>query len=230
MFTISTRRTLVALAVLGGLAVGCDQTSPTPPPPPPPAPLSVTAVFPNTGSTFGATTVTIAGTGFQAGASVTIDGIAATVTTLGRTAIGVRMPPHTPGPIDVVVVNPAGERASAPGGFTYVVSPLWVFREPDSGFSTSDLHDGQGRILQVNTAGHLIFLAEAIGLPGHSVTGGNFGETFIPVEALCSCWLEVRFGTKDGERRAYLTAEYGQGHGVNRARSSTSGSQAARWS
>jgi hypothetical protein len=159
--------------------------------------------------------VTIAGTGFQAGASVTIDGIAATVTTLGRTAIGVRMPPHTPGPIDVVVVNPAGERASAPGGFTYVVSPLWVFREPDSGFSTSDLHDGQGRILQVNTAGHLIFLAEAIGLPSHSVTGGNFGETFIPVEALCSCWLEVRFGTKDGERRAYLTAEYGQGHGVN---------------
>jgi len=209
MFTISTRRTLVALAVLGGLAVGCDQTSPTPPPSPTPAPLSVTAVFPSTGSTFGATRATITGTGFQAGAVVTLDGAEAKVTALGQTGIAVTVPPHPPGPVDIVVVNPSGERASATGSYTYVVSPLQTFQEADTGFSTSDLYDAEGEVVQINTAGHLIFPADGIGLPGHAVTGGNSGEIYIPVEALCSCWLEVRFGTKDGERRAYLTAEYG---------------------
>jgi hypothetical protein len=28
-------------------------------------------------------------------------------------------------------------------------------------------------------------------------------------EASCQCWLVVRFGTSSGERRAYLTADYG---------------------
>jgi hypothetical protein len=199
------------MAISGGLSAGCgqDRTAPTPTPPPPPAPLSVTSVFPPSGSTFGATTATITGTGFQAGAVVTLDGAEAKVTTLGRTGIAVTVPPHAPGPVDIVVVNPSGDRASAAGGYTYVVSPLRTFKEPDTGFSTSDLYDAEDEVVQINTAGHLIVPADGIGLPGHSVTGGNFGEIYIPVEALCACWLEVRFGMKDGERRAYLTAEYG---------------------
>ena len=207
----SVRPLLVAIAISGWLGAGCgqDQTAPTPTPPPPPAPLSVTSIFPTSGSTFGATRATITGTGFQSGAVVTLDGAEAKVTTLGQAGIAVTVPPHGPGPVDIVVVNPSGERASAAGGYTYVVSPLQTFKEPDIGFSTSDLYDAEDEIVQINTAGHLIFPADGIGLPGHAVTGGNSGEIYIRVEALCSCWLDVRFGTKGGERRAYLTAEYG---------------------
>ena len=206
------RPLLVAIAISGGLGAGCgqDQTAPTPTPSSP-APLSVTSIFPSTGSTFGRTTATINGTGFQSGAVVTVDGADAKVTALapGQTGIAVMVPPHAPGPVDIVVVNPSGERVSAAGGYTYVVSPLQTFKEPDTGFSTSDLYDAEDEVVQINTAGHLIFPADGIGLPGHAVTGGNSGEIYIRVEALCSCSLDVRFGTKDGERRAYLTAEYG---------------------
>ena len=47
-------------------------------------------------------------------------------------------------------------------------------------------------------------MADGEHLPGYVVRG-----TFILAEASCQCWLAVRFGTRNGERRAYLTADYG---------------------
>jgi hypothetical protein len=32
---------------------------------------------------------------------------------------------------------------------------------------------------------------------------------YFTADSLCGCWLEIRYGTVNGERRAYLTAEYG---------------------
>ena len=35
------------------------------------------------------------------------------------------------------------------------------------------------------------------------------GRDLVDAQRLCVCWFEVRFGSEGGERRAYLTADYG---------------------
>jgi hypothetical protein len=83
-----------------------------------------------------------------------------------------------------------------------------------AGFSTSDLRDAQDQIVQFNTANELIWAADDTRLPGFKVDRHDFGTgPFYMVSipgAICSqaCAFEVRFGTKDGERRAYLTVDY----------------------
>jgi hypothetical protein len=79
-----------------------------------------------------------------------------------------------------------------------------MFTDPASGFSTSDLRDAHDRIVQFNTANELIWTADGTRLPGYVVNGNG-----INAEASCQCWLVVRFGTRDGERHGYLTADYG---------------------
>jgi hypothetical protein len=79
-----------------------------------------------------------------------------------------------------------------------------MFTEQASGFSTSDLRDAQEQIVQFNTANELIWTADGAHLPGYRAEGN-----FIPAEASCKCTLVVHFGTRNAERRAYLTADYG---------------------
>jgi hypothetical protein len=82
---------------------------------------------------------------------------------------------------------------------------LRVFTEAASGFSTSDVRDAQGQIVQFNSAHELIWTDDGgTRLPGFRVEQG----IYIPCEP-CEGWIEVRFGTEDGERRAYLTVDYG---------------------
>jgi hypothetical protein len=87
---------------------------------------------------------------------------------------------------------------------------LIKFVEPDTGFSTTELRDVQEQVVQINTANELIWTTDGTHLPGYRVASDYPGISFI-VGRLCAegCALEVRFGTKDGERRAYLTADYG---------------------
>ena len=80
------------------------------------------------------------------------------------------------------------------------------------GFSTSDLRDAEDQIVQVNSSNELIWTADGTRLPGYKV-GGGFGGTsayFIEGE-ICPerCAFEVRFGASEGEKRAYLTVDYG---------------------
>ena len=74
---------------------------------------------------------------------------------------------------------------------------LAVFSDPASGFSTSDVRDVQDQIVRFDTTGNtLIWAADGRSFSGYPVSG-NFlgaGKNF-----------QVRFGTKDGERRAYFT-------------------------
>lgn len=82
---------------------------------------------------------------------------------------------------------------------------LRAFADPASGFSTSNLHDAQKQVVHVNTADDLIWVAGGEHLAGYVVR-----STLILAEASsCQCWLAVRFGTRNGEKRAYLTADYG---------------------
>ena len=109
--------------------------------------------------------------------------------------------------------NPSSTlQPTAPSPPTAPASPtLIMFTEPGTGFSTSDLRDVEEQVLQFNTSGELIWTADGTRLSGYQVDRSSYpGVSFI-VGKICAagCAFEIRFGTKDGERRAYLTADYG---------------------
>ena len=84
-----------------------------------PAP-TVTSITPNTGTTAGGTSVTITGTGFLAGATVSLGGTAATnVNVVGSTSITATTAAHAAGAVSVTVTNSDAQSGSLPNGFTY---------------------------------------------------------------------------------------------------------------
>jgi hypothetical protein len=84
------------------------------------APPTVSAIDPATGSSAGGTNVTITGTNFVAGSTVTIGGLdAANVILVNPTTITATTPPHAAGTVNVVVTNPLGQSATIAGGFVY---------------------------------------------------------------------------------------------------------------
>jgi IPT/TIG domain/PQQ enzyme repeat/PQQ-like domain len=83
-------------------------------------PFAVTSVAPSFGPVGGGTLVTIAGYGFQTGATVSFGGdAAASVDVLRPGEILATTPGHSAGAVDVVVTNPDASMATLPGGFTY---------------------------------------------------------------------------------------------------------------
>jgi phosphatidylserine/phosphatidylglycerophosphate/cardiolipin synthase-like enzyme len=84
-----------------------------------PAPV-VSGISPNSGSTGGGTSVTISGSNFLAGATVSIGGIAATgVTVSSSSSISAITPAHAAGAANVVVMNTDGQSGTLAAGFTY---------------------------------------------------------------------------------------------------------------
>jgi hypothetical protein len=82
--------------------------------------VRVSAIQPSTGSTFGGTAVTISGSGFTAGASVSVGGVSATnVAVVSDTTVTATTAQHPSGPADVVVVLANGSRGALPVAFTY---------------------------------------------------------------------------------------------------------------
>lgn len=72
-----------------------------------------------------------------------------------------------------------------------------VFSDPDSEFSTSDVRDVDDEIVRFDaTAKTLIWAADGSVFDDWAVDGNFLGPTQ---------FFQVRFGTKDGERRAYFT-------------------------
>jgi hypothetical protein len=92
-----------------------------------PAP-TITAVGPSSGPTLGGTAVTITGTNFAAGATVTVGGTAANgVSVVSATQINATTPAHAAGVADVIVTVGGQSSAANPGDqFTYVVPPPTV--------------------------------------------------------------------------------------------------------
>jgi hypothetical protein len=108
--------------------------------------------------------------------------------------------PTAPSPVEPPVPQPPpGER-------------LLAFVEASSGFSTTDVRDSQEQVVQITAANELIWTADGARLKGFWVTtlqGSNGPVHFIEGKICPECWaFEVRFGTRDGERRAYLTVDY----------------------
>ena len=76
---------------------------------------------PNQGYSTGGTAITITGTGFVAGATVTVGGATATnVVVVSATSITATTPAGTVGAADVVVTNPDTTSATDAGAFTYL--------------------------------------------------------------------------------------------------------------
>lgn len=81
----------------------------------------ITSITPNTGSTRGGDTVTIAGDNFKTGLLVYFgDALAQSVIVNNYTTITVVTPQHTAGKVDVRILNPDYADAVLSGGFTYV--------------------------------------------------------------------------------------------------------------
>ena len=83
----------------------------------------MTSIAPNSGTTAGGTTVTITGTGFLAGATVSLGGTAATgVTVVSSTSITATTPAHAAGAVSVVVTNTDAQSGTLNNGYTYTTS------------------------------------------------------------------------------------------------------------
>jgi hypothetical protein len=101
--------------------------------------------------------------------------------------------------------QPSAASTPAPNG------ALTVFTDPATGFSTTDLRDVQEQIVQLSSMGELIWTADGTRLAGYRVTHPTADGRALFVEGkicLDPCAFEVRFGTRDGERRAYLTVDH----------------------
>lgn len=114
--------------------------------------------------------------------------------------------------------SPVVPSESRPPPTTAVPTPqqstLAVFVDDDTGFQTSDLHDAQNQVIQINNRSELLWAADGTRLPGYRVTSHKFhdGRRHYFIDGkICetSCAFEVRFGSTNGEPRAYLTVDYG---------------------
>jgi len=93
---------------------------------------TVTGVTPNQGPVGGGTAVTLAGSNFQAGATVTFGGAAAsTVVVASGSRITCDTPAHYASVVDVTVTNPSGGAGTRLNGYTYV-STATVLGLPDA--------------------------------------------------------------------------------------------------
>ena len=85
---------------------------------------ATTPIVPASGTRNGGTEVTITGSGFDAGALVTFDGVAATNIQVTATSIKATTPATTvSGAVNVVVTNPNGLGTTQTNGFTYTPDP-----------------------------------------------------------------------------------------------------------
>ena len=88
-----------------------------------PAP-TVSTITPNSGSTAGGTAVTINGSNFTSGATVSIGSTAATnVTVVNSTTITATTPAHAAGTVNVVVTNADAQSGTLVNGFTFTSPP-----------------------------------------------------------------------------------------------------------
>jgi hypothetical protein len=126
---------IVLLTVVLGF-VGCSDSPTEPPPPSAQGRPVISSIAPRGGPQEGNTSVSIAGSGFRAGAIVTVGGAQARVTSIASTSISAITPPtQEAGAVDVVVTNPGGESATLAGGYTYNETPALSVSaiSPDAG-------------------------------------------------------------------------------------------------
>jgi hypothetical protein len=97
-------------------------------------PPTISGVSPNAGALAGGTTLTISGSSFFTGATVTVGATACTSpTVVGPTSITCILPAMAAGAYDVVVTNPDTQFVTASSAYTYQVPPTISSVSPASG-------------------------------------------------------------------------------------------------
>ena len=96
---------------------------------------SITSINPTSGTTAGGTSVTITGSGFQSGATISFGGSAGTsVVLVSSTSLTAVTPAHSSGTVSVTVTNPDNQADTLLGAFTFAnPSPTITSLNPDSG-------------------------------------------------------------------------------------------------
>jgi hypothetical protein len=138
-----------------------------------PAP-SISNVTPNSGPTTGGTPVTITGTNFQSGATVTFGARAATdVVVVSATTITARTPL---GPaneqlaVNVTVTNPDATTGSASGAFTYTVPALAIISITPNTALPSGATGAAATTVTIFGAGFTSALASSVSVGGVAAT------------------------------------------------------------
>ena len=125
-----SRVVATSLIGLAGMSLGCRApSSPMPgslsmpglqtPSSPTPVGFTLTSMSPSSGPTIGGDYIHVFGLGFQSGATVLLDGVAAPVTRVAPTTIDARTLAHAAGPVDVVVTNPDGQAGTLKAAYTF---------------------------------------------------------------------------------------------------------------
>ena len=144
---------------------------------------TVTAINPSTGPIGGGTGLTITGTNFVSGATVSFGGTAATaVTVASSTSITVAAPAHGAGTVDVVVTNPDGQNAKLANGYNYSAA------EPNLGLGVPYGDPNSASIAAGQTATYTL----SIGGDGMSGTA-SLSCTGAPANATCSVPATLAF-------------------------------------
>ncbi len=96
--------------------------------------VSVSSASPNQGPTTGGTVVTITGTGFQTGNTVSFGSVQSTaVTVSSNTQIQAMSPAENAGTVAITVTNSSAQSSSLPSAFTYTSGPAVTSISPNSG-------------------------------------------------------------------------------------------------
>lgn len=83
---------------------------------------TIAAITPDRGAVEKGNVVTVTGTGFASGATVSFDGRSAAILAVTSTSITVVAPAHASGVVGVIVRNVDGQRATRADGYTYVAT------------------------------------------------------------------------------------------------------------
>lgn len=93
---------------------------------------SVASLAPVSGSSFGGNVITIAGSNFQTGATIKIDGAVCTEPNIvSASSMTCKTPSHAVGAVNVVVQNPDAQMGTLASGFTYVTPPTYTSLKAD---------------------------------------------------------------------------------------------------
>ena len=155
----------------------------------------VTSVGPSSGSTAGGTAVTIAGTDFADGATVTFGGTAATdVTFASSISLTATTPAGDAGAVDVVVTNPSAKSGTLAGGYTYeepaVVEEEVTEGTPEDVFVAVISIDSDVRVVAFNAATGAFQFFDA------SLPADHPANDLTEVKATDGVWI---FNNNDGD-------------------------------
>ena len=162
-----------------------------------------TLIAPPAGSSNGGSMVTLTGTGFAAGATVTLGGSAALVGTITATSISAMTSAHAPGTVDVVVKNSDGQTGTLAAAFTYNSAAAPVLQTVMPGIGSAN----GGTVLTLAGSSFAAGATVTVGgTPATNVTFSDATTVFATTPAHASGMVAVTLTNPDGKSTTLMNA------------------------